>query len=231
VGETLDEGLEGRLADLARELAVQPTPESTAERLTALAVELVAGADDAGVSLARGRGRIDTVAPTSDLVAEADELQHRLGEGPCVDALHADEVDVPDLAHDDRWPDWRPRVVAAGVGAMLCVQLDLADRGLGALNLYAGEANAFDDADRVTARHLASHAAVALSSAHEKATLEKAVASRTVIGQAEGILMERFGVDADQAFAVLVRYSQHHNVKLATVAADLVRTRQLPGVD
>ncbi len=229
--ETVDGGLDQRLAALARELATQPTPEATAQRLTALAVELVAGADEAGVSLARGRGRVETVGPTSDLVAQADELQHRLGEGPCVDALHADEVDAPDLAHDDRWPDWRPRVVAAGVGAMLCVQLDLDDRELGALNLYAGEAHAFDEADRVAARHLASHAAVALASAHERSTLETALASRTVIGQAEGILMERFGVDAEGAFAVLVRYSQHHNVKLATVAADLVRTRSLPGVD
>lgn len=229
--ETTTNGLEQQLADVARDLAAQDGVASTAERITALAVELVGGASEAGISLAHGRGRIETVAPTSERVAQADELQHRLGEGPCVDALHADEVDVPDLAQDDRWPDWRPQVVRAGVGSMLCVQLNLDDRGLGALNLYADAAHAFDDDDHVTARHLASHAAVALASAHERATLEKALASRTVIGQAEGIIMERFDVDADQAFAVLVRYSQHHNVKLAKVAADLVRTRALPGVD
>ena len=111
---------------------------------------------------------------------------------------------------------------------MLCVQLALADRELGALNLYADAPEAFDEADRVAARHLASHAAIAISSAHERSTLREALASRTVIGQAEGILMERFDVDADQAFGVLVRYSQHRNEKLAVVAREVVRTRRLP---
>jgi GAF domain-containing protein len=231
MSDMLDDGLDGRLAVIARELAVEDTPESTAERLTALSLELVRGASDAGVSLVRGRGRIETVAPTSELVARADELQHHLGEGPCVDALHADEVDVLDLVSDTRWPAWRPPVVDAGVRSMFCVQLALGDRELGALNLYATEPQAFDEADRVAARHLASHAAIAIASAHERATLREAITSRTVIGQAEGIIMERFAVDADQAFAVLVRYSQHRNVKLALVAQEIVRTRVLPADD
>ncbi|KQO36396.1 MULTISPECIES: GAF and ANTAR domain-containing protein [unclassified Aeromicrobium] len=231
MAEQVDDGLDDRLAAMARELATQPTAERTAERLTSLALELVRGASDAGVSLVRARGRIETVAPTSELVARADDLQHRLHEGPCVDALDADEIDAPDLTSDERWPRWRPEVVEAGVRAMFCVQLNLDDRGLGALNLYGSSVDAFDEADREAARHLASHAAIAIASSQERASLQEALASRTVIGQAEGILMERFGVDADQAFAVLVRYSQHHNVKLAQVARDLVHTRSLPGID
>lgn len=229
--ETVHGGLDERLVAMARELARQPTPERTAERLTSLAVELVRGASEAGVSLVRKRGRIDTVGPTSELVARADELQHMLREGPCVDALQADEIDAPDLTTEERWPRWRPVVVEAGVRSMFCVQLYLDDRNLGALNLYGVSPEAFDDADREAARHLASHAAIAISSAHERATLQEAVVNRTVIGQAEGLVMERYGVDADQAFALLVRYSQHRNVKLAQVARDLVRTRSLPDVD
>ena len=221
MAEQVDGGLDDRLAAMARELATQPSAESTAERLTSLALELVRGASDAGVSLVRARGRIETVAPTSELVARADDLQHTLHEGPCVDALHADEVDAPDLTTEERWPRWRPEVVEAGVRAMFCVQLNLDDRGLGALNLYGTSVDAFDEADRDAARHLASHAAIAIASSQERASLQEAL---------EGILMERFGVDADQAFAVLVRYSQHHNVKLAKVAHELVDTRNLPGI-
>ncbi|WP_370186189.1 GAF and ANTAR domain-containing protein [Aeromicrobium sp.] len=228
MSDIVDDGLDGRLAAIAQQLAAEDTPESTADRLTTLALELVRGASDAGVSLVRGRGRVETVAPTSDLVAWADDLQHELSEGPCVDALHADEVDVPDLAADPRWPSWRPDVVGKGVRSMFCVQLALADRELGALNLYATEPEAFDEADRIAARHLASHAAIAIASARERSTLQEALATRTVIGQAEGLLMERFGGDADQAFGVLVRYSQHRNEKLAVVASEVVRTRTLP---
>lgn len=231
MSDTLDDGLDDRLAAIARDLAAGDTLESTAERLTTLSVELVRGASDAGVSLMRGRDRVESVAPTSELVARADELQHRLGEGPCVDALHADEVDVPDLAGDARWPAWRPPVIEAGVRSMFCVQLALHDRELGALNLYSTEVEAFDEADRVAARHLASHAAIAIASARERVTLRDAIVTRTEIGQAEGIIMERFSVDADQAFAVLVRYSQNRNMKLALVAREIVRTRVLPQQD
>lgn len=229
MNETPSSDLLPRLVALARELATQQTPQQTAETLTRLTVDLVAGADEAGVSLRRRRGRIETVGPTSRLVARADELQHDLEEGPCVDAIRTEEVDVPDLADDDRWPRWRPAVAREGVGSMFCVELSLDDDAVGALNLYAGSAHAFSDADRVTARHLSGLATVALTSAHERATLREGLATRTVIGQAEGLLMERFGIDADQAFAVLTRYSQHSNVRLVEVAEKLVATRELPG--
>jgi len=54
------------------------------------------------------------------------------------------------------------------------------------------------------------------------------VGTRTVIGQAEGILMERLGIDAAAAFAHLRRAAEHGDVKVAQVAIDLVRTRELP---
>ncbi len=57
------------------------------------------------------------------------------------------------------------------------------------------------------------------------------MAGRTVIGQAQGILMERFAVDADQAFAYLRRVSQDTNRKLVDLAQDLVANRCLPSDD
>ncbi len=226
-----DDPMVERLMDVARQLAGQDTPTSTAESLTRLAVELVAGADDAGVTMRHSKGRLESVAPTSGLVAQADGLQHSLREGPCVDALEADEVETRDLAAETRWPRWRPEVLESGVRSMLCVQLRLDDRGLGALNLYSTRPEAFDDGDRAAARYLASHGAILMSAARERDTLQQALESRTTIGQAEGLLMERFGIDAETAFTVLVRYSQSTQTKLSTVAEDLVRRRILPDLD
>lgn len=217
-----------QLVELAHELARQDTPEQTADALTRMAVQLVDGADDAGLSLLRARGRIETIGPTSALVAYADELQHDLEEGPCVEAVHEGEIDVPDLDAEERWPRWRAAMSGEGVRSMFCVQLELGDRDIGALNLYAMRPDAFSEDDKVAARHLAGHAVVAIADVREQDSLRRALASRTVIGQAEGLLMERFGLDADGAFAVLTRFSQHSNVRLVDVAEKLVATRELP---
>lgn len=64
-----------------------------------------------------------------------------------------------------------------------------------------------------------------LQGAHEQiANLEIAVGHRTVIGQAIGILMERFDVDSEHAFALLKRVSQDKNIKLYALATELAET-------
>ena len=58
--------------------------------------------------------------------------------------------------------------------------------------------------------------------------LTEALHRRTVIGQALGLLMERFGIDEAQAFAFLSRCSSHQNRKLYDIAVEFVETRELP---
>lgn len=111
----------------------------------------------------------------------------------------------------------------------LCFQLFTDQDNLGALNLYSTDLDGFGDDDYENGLALAAHVAVALAAAQEVESLNSAVASRTVIGQAEGILMERYDLQAEEAFAVLRRVSQDSNVKVAEIASDLVRTRQTPG--
>lgn len=83
--------------------------------------------------------------------------------------------------------------------------------------------------DREVAHTLARHAAVALASAQDTASVWRAIDARRTMGQAQGILMERLSIDADLAFAVLRTYSQDNNVKLHTAAERLVATRKLSG--
>ncbi|WP_246098188.1 ANTAR domain-containing protein [Rhodococcus spelaei] len=52
--------------------------------------------------------------------------------------------------------------------------------------------------------------------------LRRALESRAVIDQAEGVIMAARGVDAAGAFVVLVEQSQHQNVKVRELAERIV---------
>ena len=143
----------------------------------------------------------------------------------------ANSVLVSDTTTEDRWPRWAEAVAAAGVRSMLGIRLHTSATTIGSLNLYDPRPDHFTEEDRDVAHIFARHAAVALSSARDTANLWKAIDARRLIGQAQGILMERFDMGPDQAFAVLRRYSQDHNVKLHVVAERLIETRTLSDGD
>jgi GAF domain-containing protein len=220
-----------RFAAIARELLAQPSTEATADRISEMAVEVIRGCDHAGISLVEHR-KIRTIAATDGVVAEGDRRQYALDEGPCLDTIRDHEtIRAPRLATEDRWPRWAPSVSSElGVQSMLCFQLFTSDHSYGGINLYSDRPMAFDAHDEAVGLALAAHAAVALAASQTITTLNNAVGSRTAIGQAEGILMERFGLTADQAFSVLVRVSQNDNRRLALVAEELVKTRRIPGL-
>jgi transcriptional regulator with GAF, ATPase, and Fis domain len=222
--------LADHLAAAARELQAENDVDNTLEKAIGLCVELVECCDDAGVSIVHRRG-IDTPAATSDRVERADDLQYELNEGPCLDAIRVTElIHSSDLAIDGRWPKWGPRVVdECDVRSMLSVRLYVEEDNLGALNMYSRRLDGFDANQQAEGLALAAHVAIALVAAQEIEQLNNAVSARTVIGQAQGILMERFDIDADRAFSVLRRVSQHQNVRLHRVAADVVETRRIPG--
>jgi AmiR/NasT family two-component response regulator len=75
---------------------------------------------------------------------------------------------------------------------------------------------------------VAAHASVALARIRSERDLWRAIDSRHLIGQAQGILMERFKLSPERAFSVLRRHSQQHNIKLHQVAGELISTGKLP---
>ena len=99
---------------------------------------------------------------------------------------------------------------------------------MGALNLYGKSTSAFSADDVYDGTALAAHVAVALAAAQEVESPEQALGGRTVISQATGILMERFDMTPDRAFAVLSRLSQDKNLKLRQLAEQIVQTRTVP---
>jgi GAF domain-containing protein len=225
-----DNGLARDLALLVERLHQAPDSEQTAAQVVEYAREQL-GADHAGITLIRSGGRLETVAPTDPLVEEADLLQYELGEGPCHDsAWQGGTFASQDLAVDSRWPRWAPRAVSLGIGSALGNELASknGDRRLGAMNLYWSSPRIFTSDELAFAQLLTRHAALALAASLTVEGLNLALDGRKRIGQAQGILMERHGLNEDQAFAVLKRYSQDHNVKLRDLAEQLVRDRQLP---
>lgn len=203
----------------------------TLQRVVHLAVETIDGCDFAGIFLSHD-GRITTPAHTDPFVANIDAAQHRSGEGPCLDVIADGGTTryADDLTEDTRWPVFGPLATATGIRSVLAVRLT-GDGVLGALNLYARYPRAFGVIDRAGALILAVMAGVALASAEayddqvrRADNLQAALVTRELIGQAEGILMERERVSADQAFDILRRASQHLNVKLRDVAQHLVDT-------
>jgi GAF domain-containing protein len=215
-----------RMAELARASAAPRSVEQVLSDVTAAAMELIPGADTAGVLLIGKGGKFDSVAGTSDLPQRLDELQMMFNEGPCVEAA-LDELIVrtDDFRTEQRWLEYSPAVVEIGVLSGLSFKLYTADRTAGALNLFAFKPNAFGAEDETTGVVLAAHAAAAILASRQGEQLESALSTRDRIGQAKGIIMERYGVDDVQAFEMLRRLSQDGNTRLIDIAQRVIDTR------
>ena len=216
-------------ADMALELHEQPTAERTVGRIAEYA-KAGMRCDDAGILLVHSRHRVETAAATSDRAERAHSLQTELDEGPCLDAIAAEESFylIGDTATDERWPRWCRIVADLGVRSVLSLRLETHTRRFGSLNLYGSVPKMFDADDLAVASIFARHASIAVATSQETDGLQRAMDARKIIGIAMGILMERYSIDSDRAFHVLQRYSQTHNIKLREVAQQVADRRALP---
>ncbi|AHC24739.1 MULTISPECIES: GAF and ANTAR domain-containing protein [Mycobacteriaceae] len=210
------------LADLALTIQDQAGTESTLEAVVKSAVEIVPGVRWAGVSMIEGR----TVTPralSDPLVAKLDMLQTELDEGPCLSSLREHRtVLIDEMTTETRWPRFAAAAVELGALSLLSFQLYVLQQNLGALNLYGGEPGVFSEDSEFIGAIVAHHASVALFGAETESQFEEALTSRDEIGQAKGIIMERFKIDSMAAFSLLVKLSQDGNVKLSDIAHRLV---------
>ncbi len=224
-GGPAEDDLSQRLADLARDMQRQPDSADVMAVIVSAVVATIPGAEGASISLAQRGRRVVTAAATGDLPRRFDALQEETRQGPCMDAMYEHEtIRVDDLASDQRWPELADRAGEVGAASMLCIQLFVAGDDLGALNLLARRPGAFTDESERIGLMFASHAAVALAQAQKLNHLGRALASRDLIGQAKGVLMERYKITAHQAFTLLARASQDTNRKLTEVAEHLAHT-------
>jgi GAF domain-containing protein len=214
-------------ARLAVELHESGGVEETVQTVVEFALQAVS-CSYAGIALT-SRGRPEVPAVTDPVVGEIFHWQMASQQGPLVESMREhNSLLIRDTATDGRWPDWSAKVLSLGVRTVLDVPLTTAAGTVGVLGLYSALPDAFDADDEAVAHILARHASVAVASARREASLAQAVDARKLVGQAMGILMERYTVDGDRAFAILKRYSQDTNTKLRDVAQQLIDTRRLP---
>lgn len=227
------EQLATALAAMARDLLAQDSLQGTLDRIVTHAIELVDGAELAGILVVRN-AHVQTLTTSAEAVETSDRLQSELGEGPCFDAARRERnvYRIADLAEtQQRWPRYVPRARELGIASMMGFLLYTDQDNLGALDLYSSQPGAFTERSEQIGWLLASHAAVALSSARHDSQLREAIATRGSIGEALGILMERFKLSEPQAFAMLKKASQDRNVKLVDIAHRVTTTGEAPTDD
>jgi transcriptional regulator with GAF, ATPase, and Fis domain len=224
-GSDHDDHIHAAMAELVTSFPINTVSVAdTLAGVTAAAVDLIDGVDHADIMLIE-KDRFESLAATAPVVVELDAAQERLGQGPCLQAAVADSViRCTDLREEARWPQFAAAAIKLGVYSMLSFQLYTGRGGAGALNLLGSAPRAFSLEAEALGAMLATHAAVALAAVKRERQFESALASRDRIGQAKGILMERFNVDAVQAFELLKRLSQTSNTPLRTVAERLIST-------
>ncbi|MFI6208017.1 GAF and ANTAR domain-containing protein [Streptomyces sp. NPDC051041] len=217
-----------QMASLARDLLAQETVSATLERITDSAVRLVEGCEAAGILVLNG-DRVQSLAPTHQFVVDSDRLQEQLREGPCFDLARPGPAErvfrIPDFTEQaERWPTYVPRARDLGMGSMMGFLLYTREEELGSLNLYSRKPGTFTESSETAGWLLASHAAVAFSSARADAQLREALDTRHTIGEAMGILMGRYRISEEEAFDLLRTQSQKTNTKLREVARRVCET-------
>lgn len=219
----------GGFSELAQALAAAPDEDTRLKVAVDAALDLVTRCDHAGITV-NENGRLVTRASSDDLVFRANALQTELAEGPCLDVRRDQDTLVsPRLAVERRWPTWAPRVHAElAVDSMMSLLVYTDEQSFGALSLYCVDGCRFDADDVAVAQALAGQLSVIMAAERQIDQLGLGLHNRNVIGQAQGILMERLDMTANQAFDYLRRVSSHSNRKVATVAAEIAQTRRLP---
>lgn len=225
------------LRTAARDLA-QPRNirdlEETLAQIVASAVLTIPGVDAGSISMTE-HGCIETRHPTSELIGKIDAKQSELHEGPCITAIEeppeSGTVLASDLAGADaqRWPRYAPVAVDAGYRALMSIQLSVDGSMRAALNLYSASPDAYDEYAQTLAGSFGAQAAVLLYGVTTATQLQRAVDSRDMIGQAKGLLRERYKVDDEGAFQMLVKSSQETNLKLTVVARWLLENADTSG--
>jgi transcriptional regulator with GAF, ATPase, and Fis domain len=201
--------------------------EAMLSEFTENAVKVVPGARHAGITVADRGGCVRTAASsTSRYPAMIDKIQQVHRQGPCLSAAWQQHmIRIDDLTHEERWRAFsRDAAEQTPIRSILSFQLFADHKSMGALNFYAEQPAIFDDDSVEAGSILATHTALAWKLVRREEQFRSALGSRDIIGQAKGMLMERFKIDAVQAFELLKRLSQNSNTPVAAVARQVVES-------
>ncbi len=188
------------------------------------AAQSLPGAQYAGITVTQRRRAAETVLATHSYPAVLDEIQNECRQGPCLTAATSQvTVRVDDLADDERWPIYRQEALAqTPIRSVLSLGMLRQGSTAASLNFFGERTYTFDNRSVNMGVIFASHAALVWNMMRRDQQFRAALDSRDVIGQAKGRMMERFDIDAAEAFETLKSMSQDSNTPLAAVARRVV---------
>ena len=223
-------GVIREVAELVQTLQQQQNTDvdTALGELTQSAVSALPGAQYAGLTIAFRDGKIQTASATGSYPVLLDDIQQRHGQGPCLSAAWEHHViRINDMKLEKRWPAYcRDAIQESPIRSTISFQLFADHNSMGVLNFYAEQPKAFDEEAAELGLILATHTALAWNMVRRAEQFRSALASRDIIGQAKGMIMERFKIDAVQAFELLRRLSQSSNTALVVVARQLVESER-----
>lgn len=179
-------------------------------------------------------GKPKTPVYSDQRAFDLDLVQYAADRGPCLDSFRDTELYIiEDTRTEHRWPEFCAAAAECGVLSSMSIPLAAGEVHLGAMNLYSTRPSSFGDHEHQVGGAFAAQASILLANAqayHDAQTmgesLSSAMQSRAVIEQAKGIIMSSTGCTDDEAFEQLVRQSQHENLKLRAIAAEIVQRTQ-----
>jgi transcriptional regulator with GAF, ATPase, and Fis domain len=215
------------------EIIYQGSESSEVYAAICVAATLVVNGCDHASLLVRRDGRYITVGASDRIAQRIDDMERIAGDGPCVDAIEEETPQIEtDLTTPNQWPNLAAKILAeTPVRGAMGFRILVDKRKTGALNLFSDRAGVFDTESAGQAIVLASFASVAINAVaqgEDVSTLRRGLLSNREIGKAVGMLMMLHGVDEQEAFNVLRRYSQDLNIKLADVARSVIDSRGKP---
>lgn len=216
-------GLAQALAEAARGLANAPGTQATLDEACEQAVAVIDGCQWASICEKRHQGGSELLAASDETVRVLHDLQYEIDDGPCCGTVSGTRiVSSDDLAGDPRWPKFAAAAVERGVRSLASIQLYTHEKAVAMLHLHSATPGAFDEVTLDVAQIFGAHATSAIAGARENARISQALVARQQIGQLTGILAERHQLTTDEAFGLLVRTSQNHNIKIRDLAVRLV---------
>lgn len=227
--------LQQAVSELTEYFVGERTMRATLERVAELTIVAMPQTFAVGLTLMVD-GKPGTAVFTDPEIPEIDETQYRTGDGPCLDAFKTGRTHIIEsMVEPGPWQPHRQAAAAHGVLSSLSLPLQTREARLGAMNLYATSERAYSAADLETAMAFGSQASFVLANAQAywdaytlSENLERALTSRAAIEQAKGIIMAAQGCTPDEAMQQLIRQSQHENIKVRDLAAEIVRRVRRP---
>lgn len=211
------------LATAARSMAVRGNPDDTLDAIVNAARTAVPGFDHVCVTVIANDGEVTTMASTSNLVRDLDSLQYKLDEGPCLSALRGREpILAQHLGQEERWPRYTPRAADAGIRSQMAVHLAADEEVLGSLNFYSTVRDTIHPEAFHRASLFATHAALALAYTRRLEATHASARTHRLVGQAIGMLAERYEITDERAFYYLVRVAAAGGLELWQVAREVV---------